>query len=319
MSDENHNEVKFKTPFGILEEEFVRTVAKGNYSPVVHELDQLILQGKLTYNELKVLYYIKSKTIDFRNTHIRLRRKDIASALKIDPSNNFKAIKSLVLEKYILEKEDQDSYFYYALNPKIFGGTIVLRSTSEASRRLNTNEKRRLGIKTNGNKPRILWQKAKDLMVKYHKEDLEMLEKTDAYAALKYTLIKYTLLNGLSALAGERIFQILDQANNPEYLIKQFVSLMETQPDHVLGMSKELIRAYTENTDCNNRPIKTNAATYFITCWDNEAKKHWQSLVFKQDHSPEMVAKRKEYFEVIMDYPITSNVVSFKKTQYYRK
>lgn len=322
MSDSQHGseggsgdekEKRFKTPLGFSEEEFVRTVAKGNYVPTIHEFDELVIEKKVTFNEFRVLCVIKTKTINFRNTHTRQRRKDIAKVLHMDLGDASRAIKSLVAKGFILEKEDCDSYYYYAINPVKFHGVIILRSASEAGYRLNVTEKKRLGVyKPHGKSPKSLWEKAKDFMGKSHKEDELIIRNYNDFEMLKYTLLKYILLNGVSTLRSQECIRILEETQNPEFMMKQFAALLQKNPNLSGGLVEEFLRANRDGTDGQGRPIHKNAAAYIITGWD-AVKHHYQNFPHKIDQSPEAVQMRKAIADLIQEYPIASNVVPFSK------
>ncbi len=319
MSDENSQVgYVFTTPFGLKEGDFMRTVAKGNYTPAIHEFENLVIDKKVTFSEFRILTVIKAKTINFRNTHIRMRRKDIAKALKMDLGDAYRSIKTLYDKGYLLEKKDTDSYFFYAINPAVFGGTIILRSQSEVSYRLNVFEKKRMGIykpngkNPHGKSPQSLWEKSKEFMGKSHKEDEVMFRNYSGFEMLKYILLKYILLNGISAVKSQECLRLVEETRNPEFMIKQFSTLLQKQPANSRGIVEELLRANRDGTDGNGRPIKTNAIAYIITCWDS-VKHHWQNLDHKIDMSIEAVEMRKGMFELIQEYEIQSNVVQLKK------
>ncbi len=316
MESENGNEFSFITPFGFKEEVFMRSVAKGNYTPTVHEIEDLIINKKVTFNEARVLYFIKSKTVDFRNTHVRLKRKDIAIGLKLDQGDTYRAIKSLTKQQYLLEKEDSENYFFYALHPVTFGGIIVLRSKAEVASRLNVSEKRRLGIspKSHGKTPLSVWEKAIEVMGKHHREDESIIRNYSGFEMLKYTLLKYILLNGISAGKSQEIVKLLEGTQNPEYMIKQFTCLFQKHPSSSRGIVEEFLRAHREGTDANGHAIKKNAAAYLIASWD-QVKHHWQNLDHHIDMDVQSVANRKEIFDLIQSYPIKDNVVSMKRAE----
>jgi hypothetical protein len=316
MSDQKPQEgYTFKTPFGLKEEVFMRTVAKGNYSPVIHEFEDLILRKVVTYNEYRILVFIKSKTVNFRNTHVRLRRKDIQGQLGMTQAKTYLALKSLVEKKLILEKADIDNYFFYALDPATFGGIIVLRSISEAPYRLNVAEKRQKGTlpKWNTKKELTQYQKGIDLMSNWYREDESIIRNYSGFDFLKYTLLKYILLNGISAGYSQETLKLLEGTQNPEFMIKQFSSLIQKNPSYSRGIIEELLRANRQGTDGQGRPIQKNAVAYVITSWDT-VRHHWHNLDHKIDMSPEAVLRRSQIFAVIQEYPIASNVIPLKKS-----
>jgi hypothetical protein len=308
-------EPKFTTPFGILEEIFMRPVSKGDYTPTVNQFQKLLIDNEINHTQTRVLFFIKSKTIDFRDTHCRMKRRDIAASLNLDQANTFKAIKSLIEKSLLLEKKDSDNYYFYALNPVTFGGVIVLRNQSEVYHRINSREKQRLGIygKSHGKNTSGLWQKAKAFMVKYHNEEILSIENHSAFEILKYIILKYIYQNSLSDLTANLIFKIAEESPHPASLLLQLVDLMHAQPMHGRGMIEELKRAYTLKTDCYNRPIKTNPIVYLVSCWD-QAKIHWQNIQHNLDCTDQAKALRHELYEVIMNYPTpTTNVFQLKK------
>jgi hypothetical protein len=318
MSDQKSQEgCSFNSPFGLKEEDFVRTVAQGKYTPTAHEFEDLILEKKVTFNEFRVLIYIKTKTINFWKTHTRLRRKDIAAALELDRGDTFKAIKSLVGKGYILEKEHMDSYYFYGINPQKFNGVIIMRSKTEAKHRLNVVEKKRLGIyepKASGKNPLVLWEKAINFVGKHHKEDEIIVRNYSAFQLLKYILLKYTLLNSISDARAIKILEILEATTNADFMIKQFVALLQKQPMHAGAIVEELLRADREKKDGQGRSIRTNAVAYLITGWDG-IKHHYQSFHHKMNMSEEAIQRRKEIAELIAEYPIETNVILLKKTE----
>jgi hypothetical protein len=309
---------EFKTPFGILEEVYVRVAAQGKYNPVVQEFLNLILEGLVTYNELKILHHIHKHTIAFRNTHKSFRRKDIYQVLKIDKKEFYRSKDSLIKKGYLLEIGDKEDYYFYGLNPFKFNGLIVLKSKKSASEIINRETKRKLGLihtggkipSKDGNLPQKVWENPKTLVGKYHPEDVLSLDNHSDFENLKYISIKYILLNQLSAVQAGKTLNIISEAGNPAYLLLEIIKLLQKQPSNSKGILSELDRAHREGTDCNGHPLKTNAPAYLIKCWDTMAKRHWQSLVHNVDMSEETTNRRLEWFQLIMTYPLSaSNVI----------
>jgi len=323
---EKENRPKFMTRLGIEEVKFVRTAKKGNYTPTIHEIDHLIIEGKITPNELKVLTFIKLKTISFRNTETRLKRKDIQEKLQMNKRMLREAIHGLIEKRYLLEVADKDDYYFYGLNPDTFDGLIVLRSEAESLYRLNRNLKpiEFLNSQRSKKDPSKGSEKYPQWVLKVSSwgpfktpETQSIIRNYSAFEMLKYTLLKYIYLNGFSEARGQTILEIVSEIKNPEYLIKQLVALIQSSPTSGKGVTEELIRAHTHKTDAHNRPIKTNALMYLVTCWGDVKRCYDSCIHFNLDQSEEMAAMRKELADLIGEYPIEQNqpgkVVEFKK------
>ncbi len=314
---ENSNDagMKFKTPFGILEEVYVRTAAKGRYTPTIHEFDDLVISNNLKPNEKRILFFIKKKTVNFWNTHVRMRRKDIQADLQLAKPQVLIAIRNLVESGYLLEKSDIDDYYFYGINPSKFPGIFILRSVNDHGHRINRNEKLSHGVIHRGMKKITTgYEKGTAWVLKSYPEDELTIRNLSAFETLKYILLKYTSLNSSSSIKAEKIFEICSKASNPEFLIKQFVQLMHKHPYTNRSIVEQIILAHHSGQDANGFPIRTNAVSYVISCWDS-LKVHWQMLDYKVDMSADVILKRNEAYECIMDYPIENNVIEFKRQE----
>jgi hypothetical protein len=315
-SEPNPEKLSFSTAFDIPEEAFVRTSAKGKYTPTINEIDEIVIKGEIKWNELRLLTFIKGKTISFRNTHTRMTRRDVYESLGMAKPKFYDALKGLIEKGYLLEKHDKDDYYFYALNPKTFGGIIVLRSVNEAPYRLNINEKRKSGtlkVPTKGTKKVSKeYQKGTEWVTKRYPEDTSIARNYSAFEALKYILLKYILLNSISYGTASKVVSLFDHVKNPEWVMQQFVKLMHKHPANSRGMIEELLRAERDQVDASGRPIKTHPLIYLISHWDT-VKHHWQNLNHKVDMSEETSTIREEAYQVIIGYEAESNVLPFKK------
>lgn len=311
----SNDEIGFKTPFDLLEENFMRLAEKGCYTPTINEIEALLFDDKVSYVQAKLLFYIKHKTINFWNTHCRLKRRDLFEAVHIDKSTGLKTIRKLIDKQYLLEKKDTDDYYYYALHPVTFGGLIVVNSIQEGRRRINVQEKKRFHAASpkGGKKPPQRWQKTTSWVVKNHPDEVLTIQNYSDFEMLKYTLLKYTLQNAVPAQTASAVIKILEETSNPESMMLSFVDLLHRHPRHSIGICKELIRANTQRVDCYGKPIKTNPVSYVLACWDM-AKHYWQNIVSKFDDSEQATTERQEIYDLIKTYPLPNNVVQFGKS-----
>jgi hypothetical protein len=305
----------YKTVFGLPEEVYVRTAASGNYTPTIHELDELAMENKVTATENRILLFIKSKTVYFRNTHIKLKRKDIQTALGIPQANVYNSVKSLVQKGYLLEKALPDNYFYYGLNPQYFKGIIVLRSVSEVGYRINRQDKLDKGLICYSKKPYNLYQKAIDLIANCYSETDPNARDYKGFFALKYILLKYISLNGLSDQKARMVTGIFDTLSNPEYMLKKFSQLMHDHPRSLNGMFQEIDRANREGTNGFGlgRLIK-DPITHIVNSWPSMKNEWMRSLpLHTMDMSEEAIRRRSTHFEALQACYQKKNVIPFKK------
>ncbi len=306
------NKAALPTKLKIKEEDFMRLSKNGKFTPTVHEIESLIINGEVTYTEYRVLLFIKMKTVNFWNTEIRLKRADIQEALKIAKKQCGAAINSLVKNKYLIEMADKDDYYYYGLNPYTFGGLFIVKSVEEGHLRINRSLKplallESLRASKRVKKTSVWSQKAAEWESKRLPKTNPSTEIHSDSQMLKYILLKYTLLNGFSEARGEMILGIINEIKNPEFMIKQLVALIQKYPTYGRAIIEEMVRAHTHKTDAFNQRLKTNALAYIVSCWE-ELKIHFQSVPhFSLDTGEEATRLRKELSELIAEYPIESN------------
>ncbi len=314
-NSETGDDPRYKTRLGLNEEDYVRAVAKGNYTPSIQEIDDLIIDGKIKLNEAKLLLLIKKKTIAFRNTEVRARRKDLFGELKMAKPKFYAALESLVSQNYLIEQKDQDDYYFYSINPFTFGGTIVLRSVQEASHRINVNEKKRkgtyLGPVRSTKKGPERYQKGTDWVTKRYPEEGSNIQNYSGFQTLKYIVLKYIYKNMLSHAKGEFLLKLAEETKQPEWTLIQFASLLDQYPLDGRALFEELMRAYRERTDAHGRVLVSHPIAYLASTWSG-VRFHYQNIDHRLDMSPEAIQDRKDHFEIIRAYPLENNVVSLK-------
>jgi hypothetical protein len=333
---------KLITRLGIDEEVYVRTSKKGRYHICVTELEELILNDELTRNDLKLLYYIKSRTINFRNTELKIKRKDLQEALGITRSRFMDSLKRLTEKEYLIEKPDKDHYYLYGLNPYKFDGLIVLRSPADSVTKINRALKPAELLATYAKKKaadkdkeclaaRLEWcQKASALVSKWDSNeciklienmyqidrknvsfwDIKMDLSDGNYSPseiLKYTLLKYTYLNSLSAPRGQKILEILEGIPNPEYGIKQLVALIHQRPYRIGAITEELLRAHREKQHAITKQTIRNELIYIVSEWDAVKSAYAQYQDTKIDMTPELVEFRNDIAALVAEFPILEN------------
>jgi hypothetical protein len=309
----NEDTEVFSSRLGIPEEAFVRTSKTGRYTPTIHEMDDLLVNGEISYNEARILTFIKLKTVAFRNTDIRLKRKDLQDSLKITQCRLNHAIRSLIDKKYLIEKEDKDHYYFYGLNPITFGGVIVLRSDTESVYRINRSRKPLSilnGVSRRKSDPGYIkkiaswYQKDIEEISKWYRETDLSTRIDSPISALKYTLIKYNLINGLSASRNDLITNLLEGIVAPEHGIKGLVALIQKNPVDSKAITEEMLRAHRTNVDwVTQKPLLGDALTYILIRWDQVKHHYMTNFSHKIDLSPEAVALRKDLADLILSYP----------------
>lgn len=300
----------------------MRAQKEGNYtSAVVNEFLHLVISGLVTLNELKVLDFVYKHTICFKNTEKRFKRKTIYEALGMKRPQFYIAKDSLMKKGYLLEKIDEDDYYWYGLSPFKFNGLIVLNSKADAFETLNREQKFKDGyLKKHAkhdpksmNFRRQAYDFHKDYVLKSDAEDYLSIETYTDSQILNQIFQMYISLNGLSALAAGKAIEIFLETNNPTYYLLEFIKLMQSQPQNARGLMEELKRAHNSKTDSANQPLRIAPGMYVVKCWNTHAKQHWHNLHHDIDMSEEAVKERLQCFQILMTYPLADNVVAFKK------
>lgn len=302
----------FKTPFGINEEVFVRTAKQGDYTPLVHEVDRSIIQNELSLYEIRVVFYIKSKCVDFRNTHFRSKRKTIQESLGISKCKLFETLRSLIAKEYILEKLDEDNYYFYAIHPRL--SPIVLRSVKEATYRVNRQYKSKEQLISVTQKVTEWYLKGNEVLPKRYPEDKLTIQNYTPFETLKYILLKYILLNKHSLERGHKILQILEESKGPIFLIQGLTRIMQKSAHSSRAILEEILRASRERTNVQKFALTCDPAFYAISQWE-AIKREWERIDHKWDEDELSVQIRQELYELIQSYPSKENVIPFQRKE----
>lgn len=290
MSDEENQDLAFKA-IEIGEVVFMRPFETGKYSIVVDELSDFILSGELSYRELRVFLWIEKNTIRFRNTHVRTSRTRISEELKIIKQHLSPTIKSLKAKDCIIEKQIEKNDYYYALNPKKFGGLILLNSIDEVATKINRSFKKNIRTprKTNVDNSVDNSNLVTDLVTTsnrfgYYKEPnrlpemLQFIENKDEFGLFNYFLYKYLFLKGVSPRQAEAILIILEQTGKAKLYLPKLIKVIVENKANAVYIVEQILKTDKEKCDGTGcrMDVRSNPIQHIITYWPS-MKHNWAS------------------------------------------